>query len=319
MKWKFPKWITTLIASIAGIVAITTFIINKPFIAQKKLDIGFYIDKIVLLSNKSDSLTIKYNDKTVANVWKVRIIANNDGKNSIVGIGSHSDINNDTIYFQLIGNFKIISHNIVKNEINGTLLLHNDCFSYSFNKWNSYEKLEIDVLIVNEMNDKQQPSFKVNERDIVNANIKLKTIDLTSDNYYESNFDWLIKVKQVIPSWLLKIIKWFSIILFGCVSIFMIPIWIFSAIDEMIKYKKWEKEYFSTYLEELNNLEIEGNEKNKLRNEPFSVPPALYDSFTIPLPKKPDGIFFTIIVCVMGFICIVLPFGLCALFAYFNL
>lgn len=319
MKWIFPKWITTLIASVAGIIAITTFIINKPFIAQKKLSFDVYVDKIVLMSNKTDSLTIMYNDKAVTNVWKVKIIANNIGKNSIVGVSAYSDIYNDTIHLQLDNNFHIISHDIIKNEINGNISLKNDCFYFSFYKWNSRERLEIEVLITNELNDKRQPQFIVNERDIVNADLIINTIDLTSDNYYESNFDWLIKIKQIVPSWILIIGKWSAIILFGILGILMIPIWICMSIAENVKYRKWEKQYLKQFFEQVNLLEISDIDKNKFRNAPYSVPKEFLSFFSIPLPEKPDGIFLTIWVCIIGFLFFTLPLGLCALFAYHNL
>jgi hypothetical protein len=84
-------------------------------------------------------LPIQEQANDIETKWKIRIIAQNHGKNFTE--------NKKTIFFKLNKGVNVLNYFIVNNGVEGELALKSNEFEYTFEKWKHKEKLEFEMLI----------------------------------------------------------------------------------------------------------------------------------------------------------------------------
>ena len=319
MYWNFIKKLLLVLGGIASIVAIISFFWSTPFYKERKIKLECHTERMLSFGTKVDSLIVQYNGKRIDDVWKIRVILNNAGMQSIIGSGSSSVLLNDQLILNINSSYQIISYTVNQNDFGAKYKQTNNTFTISFKKWKPNEKMQIEVLLTPiKNNDKVYPSISVNERDVIGADVIFHNLDLAKIEDSSNNLDWLINLKSNYPSFLFKIAKYLGIIIFS--MLFFTPIYlIIKFIQGKIKYSKWKKRYWKSFLKELENSQIPKEERQKYKHKPYEVPKEYHSQFTN-IPEIPDPDSIAMLIFMLSFsVLMFCPFVVYAFFAWYNL
>ena len=169
--------IATIVAIMAGIAALITFLCTKPYIPSKQLSFESYVDKVVALQNKVDSVSLLYKDVPINNVWKINLRAKNTGRNTIVGLASSSDTDNHDIFLDFGPGFKVLNFDVLSNDCR-CIIQSGEGIDVGFKKWNPKEEVRIDILVWNTVNTALEPVVNVNDRDLVGVKINQRNVNV---------------------------------------------------------------------------------------------------------------------------------------------
>lgn len=99
--------------------------------------------------------------------------------------------------------------------------------------------------------------------------------------------------------------KYWGLILF--ISLFLSPIcFVISGILENVKFGKWKRKCWKTYLVELERSEIPPTEKVKYKKRPFDIPEKYRSCFTN-IPPKPEEPWILLVLPLLLYV-LILPF-----------
>lgn len=139
-----------------------------------KLEVTTYSEQLITQQRNIDNLkaTYVYKDSLeVNNLWQSKCIIRNVGKNTIVGQGENSTLIDDGIRFSFSDSVKVLYCDITNNTIDAKNINN----SITFKQWRSNEYVEISALI----ESVECPQFKINDRDIIDADVNYKQISIT--------------------------------------------------------------------------------------------------------------------------------------------
>lgn len=139
-----------------------------------KLEVTTYSEQLITQQRNIDNLkaTYVYKDSLeVNNLWQSKYVIRNVGKKTIVGQGENSTLIDAGIRFSFPDSVKVLYCDITNNTIDAK----NKNNSITFKQWRSNEYVEISALI----ESVECPQFKINDRDIIDADVNYKQISIT--------------------------------------------------------------------------------------------------------------------------------------------
>lgn len=318
MFWNNIKNIFITLGGIASLVTIIAFLGSTPFYKENKIKIECRTERMLSFGTKVDSLMVYYKGKKIDDVWKIQVVLNNAGMQSIIGSGFSSALLNDQLILYINSNYQIISYTINRNDLGAKYKQSNNSFTISFKKWKPNEKMQIEVLLtpIKDNNNKVYPSIYVNERDVIGADVILHNVDLAKIEDSSNNLDWLINLKLNFPNFIFKIAKYVGLFMLGMFVLAPI-ILIGQFINNRKKYSNWKKREWRKFLKELEKSQIPNDEKQKYKREPYNVPKEYHLQFTN-IPEDPESFGMAVFQVFIG-ILIFCPFIVYLLFAWYNL
>ncbi len=309
------KKIALLIGIVSGILTIVNVFWRSPFYNEKRIKIEHYSELMYLLSDGIDSLQVNYKGNELPNIWKSHIKIENNGLQIIQGVGSNSDILNDTLVLNVNGPFEIINLTMVQNDLEATLEQSENMIFITFKKWVQFEKIRIELLLCSK-EDNVIPFISGNERDILGAEIRYNNLDVENLDDSTNNLDWLIKIKSWLPHNLLKIGKYFTMFIIMMFVIFPFYL-VFSCISDYFKYKKWKRKYWPLFLKQLETSNIPDSEKEKYKKAPYNIPEVYHKEFSY-LPTIVLG-FWPAVLLILYIFIFFEPLIVYVMFAWYNL
>lgn len=317
-KKPFLSGFVPIVTALAAIGAIITFICTKPYIPSKQLSFESYVDKVVYLQNKVDSVSLFYKDVSIDNIWKINMRMKNTGKNTVIGIANASDTDNRDIVLDFGPNFKVLNYDIISNECQCIVKNGDGNLAVWFKKWDVKEELHLDILVWDAANTSTEPVITVNDHELVGVKIKQRTVSVNQIIEETNNLEWLYNLKKVVPAWILKVGRVLALIM--CCFMVIAPLWyIGSDIVERVRYKRWENEHFEAFHEKVNAMDIEEETKAKLLRKPSQMPKAISELTKIPIPPDVMPFFESILIVLFTTIFLSFPFLLATLFLLYNL
>ncbi len=315
MFWYYLKRIGPVIALIAGLLTIVNVYWGSPFYKSKKITVDNHSERIFSLGDMRDSLYVYYRGSNGYNIWKSNVKIENTGKQPILGVGTNSVLLHDTIEINVNKQFEIISIKTIQNDLEAILDQNSNTINISFKKWKPKELLKFELLLSSK-DDKISPMITGNDREILGAEIKYNNVDIAKIEEKSNDLDWLVRLKTIYPNYVFLISKYWGLILF--ISLFLSPIYfVISGILENVKFGKWKRKCWKTYLVELERSEIPPTEKVKYKKRPFDIPEKYRSSFTN-IPPKPEEPWMLLVLPLFLYI-LLLPFFIYILFAWYNL
>lgn len=310
--------ITSIIAALAAIAAIITFLCTKPYIPSKQLSFESYLDKVVILQNKVDSVYLLYKDISIDNIWKISLIAKNTGKNTIVGLAASSDTDNHDIILDFGSDFKVLNFDVRMNDCHCIAKNLDNHIDIGFQKWNAKEEVRLDILVWNPKNTDNEPVVSINERDLVGVKIKQKSANVNQIIEDPNSLDWLLSAKKIIPSWILKTGRVLG--LFICILMTILPfLLLVNQLSQKSKYRKWKAEHFDDFCRVINESALDDSSKKKLIKDPTELTPDISRLLNLPSPPNPMPWYAAIFTIVVYFILLTIPFLICGLFLFYNI
>ncbi|GJQ04004.1 hypothetical protein [Capnocytophaga canimorsus] len=311
------KSLISILGIITATITIISFVLSNPFILSKELNFKIYTEKILFIENKSDSISIRLGKNEIENIWKIKFLMTNSGKDIIVGKGSFSDVYNDTIKISVESPFEVFSYRLINNDVEGDIsFTNNNTFNISFHKWNPNEKVEMEALLSNYKNNYLIPNVYINDRDLIRIKTTTNSINL-NELTFNNDLNWLIIIKSYIPNFILKIFKYFTMFMgFAfCTAPFYV---IYTSISSNIMYAKWHKKHIRKFIKELSSLNLTNELVTKYKSKPYSIPNDLKNCFSMRIPEKPEtfwGTLFPVIFSIFAFC----PYFIIVLFVYYHL
>ena len=310
------KWIVSILAGAAAVCTIATFVLAKPCIPSKELKFKLYVDKVISMQTLSDSVSVFYGDKPVSNVWKVTLDITNTGKNPIIGQGSESDTNGNPVEVDFAP-FVVVDYNVISNEPQGDIICDGSKLFICFQKWNPKEKGRLEALLSRPDNFSDAPGIMITDRNLPNVSIKREEVDIYQVIQETDSFEWIYRVKQFFPKWVLKMSKYIA--LFMCLLFCFMPfIGIGQGIMERKKMKKWKSQYYEDYCTAIRGLGLEVETENVLLEHPEKLSDQISQQIRIPRPPQDNGIVLDLFVAVFFFFVATLPSVICGLILYFH-
>lgn len=152
-----------------------------------------------------------YNDSIpVKNLWKMKYLLKNIGDINIIGEGRTSNLIGNILPIRIVDAIRILDVNISNNNIgvvfgNGGLI---------FKQWRPAEIIEITTFV--ECENGKQPSLLINNRDIVDAEIKYS--EIVTDNLSADK-----KLIAHFPLGFANTLKWTAFVVSIVLYLFSIP------------------------------------------------------------------------------------------------
>ena len=174
------KKILQFLGGIGTIVTIITGVLSLYFLFKKenpKLEVTTYSEQLITQQHDIENLqaTYIYKDSLeVDNLWQVKYIIRNIGKSTIVGRGENSTLIDTGIGYSFSNDANVLYCDITNNVIDATL--ENDFIV--FQQWKNDEFVEISALI----ESSECPQFKINHRDIIDADVKYSQFAIHGSN-----------------------------------------------------------------------------------------------------------------------------------------
>lgn len=165
--------LSSIITILVGVFSLYTYFKSD----NPKLEVTIYQDQLITQTHNIGNLKAiyTYNDSIeVHNLWQTKYIIRNIGKTTIIGQGNHSNLVENRIHFTFPDSVDILYCDITKNEIDANI----ENNSISFKQWKSNEMIEINALI----ESIKFPEFKINQRDIIDADVYYKHAFAQNDN-----------------------------------------------------------------------------------------------------------------------------------------
>lgn len=165
--------LSIIITILTGIVGLYTYVKND----NPKLEVTIYSDQLITQTNNPDNLkaTYTYNDSIeVHNLWQAKYIIRNIGKSTIIGQGKNSSLVENSINYTFPDSVDVLYCDITNNGIDAKI----ENNSISFKQWKTNEFIEINALI----ESIKFPEFKINHRDIIDADVYYKHASPQNDN-----------------------------------------------------------------------------------------------------------------------------------------
>lgn len=275
---KFLKNIFYIISFFAAIAAIVGLYFQtatpKPIIDVKTIS----TDKLTDLPSV-DGLKALYTFKkdTVKSLWKLHYFINNSGDEILIGEGNKKNIIRNGVNFSISNNFRIIEFKVNKKNFPFQTKQNNNTINISFLQWKPGENLDL-VIYAEQLNNVQNPVLKINEREIINGEVRYSSIYKEIEKK-ESIYEYLPKPIQ-------NVFWWFSIISFGLVFI-ICPIGFLIELTKLVRFKKWKKELLWMYDEWVHTLVNDGKLDSYKRPEDLSYTHWLNYPYVKPtLPNK---------------------------------
>ena len=162
---QFLGIIGTIISIIVG-VATLYFYLKRD---NPVLEVSVYSEQLIIQQHNIDNLkaTYVYKDSLeVNNLWQVKYIIRNIGKNTIVGQGEKTTLTGNGIGYSFSEYANVLYCNITNNAINANI--ENNYIT--FQQWRNNESIEISALV----ECQEYPQFKINDRDIIDADVKYR-------------------------------------------------------------------------------------------------------------------------------------------------
>lgn len=269
--------IITIIAGIATIIGVyMQYKENNPIIEIKDIT----NDKLTDLPKvKGLRAEFYYKDSIVHSLWKLNYDITNIGNKSIIGEGNNKNIIKEGIIFYLPDNYKILEVNSTQDDFHFEFSQENNKVKLKFLQWKPKESLNI-ILYVEQLNNKEMPTLKTDEREIVNGVVNYASIQNKADKK-KSLFDFLPNIMQ-------SILRWIGYIFFGLIIIVMPIIWI-SELIKYVKYKRWKKSNYWMYKEWIDENIKKGT--LNLHFEPIKLPEQYWADYPYPKPIFPSDDF----------------------------
>lgn len=165
--------LSVIITILAGIVALYTYFKND----NPKLEVTIYSDQLITQVHNIDNLKAiyTYNDSIeVHNLWQAKYIIRNIGKSTIIGQGKNQSLVENSINYTFPDSVDVLYCDITNNGIDAKI----ENNSISFKQWKTNEFIEINALI----ESIKFPEFKINHRDIIDADVYYKHASAQNDN-----------------------------------------------------------------------------------------------------------------------------------------
>lgn len=152
-----------------------------------------------------------YNDSIpVQNLWKIKYLLKNVGDVNIIGEGNTSHLIGNSLPFKIVDAIRILDVNITNNNMDA-ILTNN---GLGFKQWRPTEYVEITAFV--ECVNNKQPSFSMNSRDIIDADIKYT-------EFLTRTMDENKKIIDYFPKSLANTFKWITTIVTIFLYLIAIP------------------------------------------------------------------------------------------------
>lgn len=201
-----------ILGIISVVVSIFVSIVTLYFYFKKdnpKLEVTTYVEQLITQQRNIEDLkaTYVYKDSLeVNNLWQSKCIIRNVGKCTIVGQGDNSTLIDDGISYSFSDSVKVLYCDISNNTI-GAKIENN---SISFKQWRRNEFIEINAWIESD----QYPQFRINHRDIIDADVDYKQI---------STQDEKEKLVEYLPKEVATILRYVWLIYQFCFTFLTFP------------------------------------------------------------------------------------------------
>jgi len=223
------KWLKLIINYLIGIATLTGvgFTIYFQFIHKDIIEIEVKtIDRIQLTKDLNiENLATKYlylDSVEVNNLWKIRYVISNIGSKTIIARGNIKNILYDNLSISIKDTIRILAVNIEQTNFPISILKYDSNMVFlDFKQWKPTEYIDITAIIENF--SESEPSFSIDERDIVDSKI-------TYSEYRPSEMRDNKKLINYLPKGLANFLKWTILVVIIIIDI--ITIW---AIDKQLK------------------------------------------------------------------------------------
>lgn len=277
----FLRSILTVLTIVTGVATIIGLYLQW---TDKKPVIDVRLISVENLTNKPKvtglDATYKFNDSIVNNLWRGYYIIENVGNETIIGTGANKNIITEKLRITPSSKFRILNSEVKNN--NFPIQIQKDSNNFlllDFLQWRQDEYFELQVYFEGIPGDTLNPSISINEREILNANVKY------------SIFKPSEKDKKIIADYLPGFFHWILWVLgllsFGLGFIVM-PIFFVSEAIQVNKYKSWQKEWGSLYDEWIRQMIAQ--KKLTYQVKPDKLPENLWKEFTGVRPKIPSNL-----------------------------
>ena len=202
-----------ILGLIGTLVSIITGVLTSYFLFKKdnpKLEITTYAEPLITQHRNIDDLKVTYVYKDsleVNNLWQIKCNIRNVGKSTIVGQGENSTLIDDVISYSFSDSVRVLYCDITNNTI-GAKKENN---SITFKQWRSNEFIEISALI----ESTECPQFKINHRDIIDADVNYKQTVTLNDTE---------KLIKYIPEEVAYVLRYIWLIYQLCITLLTFPI-----------------------------------------------------------------------------------------------
>lgn len=175
-----------------------------------KLEVTTYSEQLITQQRNIDNLRAIYIYKDsleVNNLWQIKCNIRNVGKSTIVGQGENSTLIDDVISYSFSDSVRVLYCDITNNTIGAK----NENNSISFKQWRSDEFIEISALI----ESSECPQFKINHRDIIDADVNYKQIVTLNDTE---------KLIEYLPKEVAYVLRYIWLVYQLCITLLTFPI-----------------------------------------------------------------------------------------------
>lgn len=207
------KYISIFSGIVIFIVTISTFYYQVIFKPQTIIEIQC-LDKTQLTQLPNvDGLSghFLYNDSIpVQNLWKIKYLLKNIGDVNIIGEGNASHLIGGNLPFEIASAIRILDVDITNNNMDAILINNR----LGFKQWRPTEYVEITAFV--ECANNKQPSFLMNSRDIIDADIKYT-------EFLTRAIDENKKIIDYFPKRLVNTLKWITAIVTIFLYLIAIP------------------------------------------------------------------------------------------------
>ena len=163
-----------------------------------------------------------------------------------------------------------------------------------------------------------EPVVNVNDRDLVGVKINQRNVNVNEIIEDTNNLEWLYDVKKVVPRWVLKVGRILALVV--CFIMVIAPLWfIWFEIKDRVSFKRWVKEYYDTYREKVESLDLDDKTKENLLKYPAKMPKEISELTKVPIPIDVHPFYETILISLFAAVFLTIPFLLVSLFFLRNL
>lgn len=286
------KIIGYLIISIVGLAAnvftILSFFCVNPIKPGRGIVLETYTQRQIQYNNKLDSLCVSLNGKEVSNLWKARVVLNNNGRDVLIGESKASDIINDSMILSCPENCQLLSYYVVENDFAKSISERNDSVLINFRTWNPQGKLVVELMLNADEPLQSPPMIGLNKDCFKGIKIRQRQLDFSELTMESNNLNWLIRTKINFPRSIINIFK-YVMICYGVLLIFFPFYGVYSTIVDAFENKRWKKLNYSSFKNKINALNIKDELKEQYINTPSSTPEEIQKDIDIDVPENKIG------------------------------
>ncbi len=272
------KKVIFYITTIAAILSATITTISYFHKEKIVLSLNHISSKNLLDIPKIDSLEVKfkYQNKELENFWISSILIKNSGSVDIIGKGQNKNIIEEYLEISSANNEIINTEIEIANFSIDTLFINPKSLFVGFKQWKSNEYLQLTIFSNPANNEK--PSFKINDRDILNSEVYIEESIKSTD--IEKNAI-IYRFSEPVR----KTLKWIVLGIYLIAIIIMFITFIIEIVDYN-KYSAWKEKYYKRFYKIGAELVKQGIWTEVL--EPPEVLESEWYHYFSEIPMNPD-------------------------------